>query len=144
LLSACTQDDNLIDLLRDALPPALEPQLTATCTSFLGLGPAVAVFKIYRGAAVNLTVQSEHLPNGNLWSRHEAMSDFVEVRSQTSVGVGATLPDGKNCIRNLTADADLILFGENSGTYYTSANEQVVIVLFDSPKDTGAIFVQSP
>jgi hypothetical protein len=72
------------------------------------------------------------------------MSDFVEVRSQASVGFGATPLDGKNCIRNLTANADLILFGENPSTYPTSANEQVVITLFDRPKDNGVIFVQSP
>ncbi len=78
------------------------------------------------------------------WSVHESMPDFHKDRSGAFVGIGATLLDGKECLRSLTENANTILFETMPGTYYASPNEEVIIVLFTEPKGTGVIFVQSP
>lgn len=72
------------------------------------------------------------------------MPEFEKGRSRLDVGIAATLLDGKACLRQITDEADAILFGPKPGSYDASSNEQVVVIVFDDPQAQGVIFMQGP
>ena len=144
LLSACSQDDNLLKLLANASVPRGAAAITKSCTSFLGLGPAVATFEISPELAKEAASLAGGFSEGSAWSHHDSMPEFVKERSRKVVGISATLLDGKDCLQGLTPSARAILFEKMPGTYYASPAEDVVIVLFAEPQGSGVIFVQSP
>ena len=142
-LSGCMPEAIILDHLQSALPPGTSASLAERCSPFMG--PSVALFDLSTDRA-NDALLSEQLRNmDGLWSQHESMADFHQVRSQArGPGIGATLLDGKSCLRDLTPDADDILFGDRRGYYYASPPEDVVIVLFGAEPQSGVIFVQAP
>ena len=140
----CTQDSNIMEILGEALPGDESPTLTNSCTSFLGFGPAVGIFEVSPEAAREAAGFRGRFAGTSSWSQHGSMLAFAEARSQEVLGINATLLDGKECLREMTADADKILFGDLPGTYYASPDQEVVIVLFSDTSAKGAIFIQSP
>lgn len=140
----CTQDGNLMEILAKALPADASPTLTDSCTSFLGFGPAVGIFEVSLEMAREAAGFKGRFAETLLWSQHGSMVEFAEARSHQIAGINATLLDGKDCLREMTAGADEIMFGDTPGTYYASPDEQVVIVIFSGDLGKGAIFVQSP
>lgn len=144
LLAGCTQEDNLKNLLDQTLSAQGEVTITTSCTSFLGLGPSVAIFEVSPKLAEEAMGLTGRFSDNPAWSVHKSMPDFHKDRSRAFVGIGATLLDGKECLRSLTEKANTILFETMPGTYYASANEEVNIVLFAEPRGTGVIFVQAP
>jgi len=140
----CTQNSHLMKILGNALPADASPTLTDSCTSFLGFGPAVGIFEVSPEAAREAAGFKGRFADTPSWSQHGSMVEFAEVRSREIAGINATLLDGKDCLREMTAGADEIMFGDTPGTYYSSPDQQVVIVLLSGDLGKGAIFIQSP
>lgn len=144
LTVGCTQDSNLIEVLSTALPADAAPMLRDSCTSFLGFGPAVGLFEVSPETAREAAGFQGYFADAASWSQHRSMIAFAAVRSHEVAGINATLLDGKECLREMTADADEIIFGHSPGTYYASPDQEVVIVLRSDDLGKGAIFIQSP
>lgn len=140
---SCTQQSILMEALSAALPAEATPTLTDSCTTFLGLGPAVALFEVSPEIARDAAGVKGPFADTTSWSQHESMPAFAEARSHKITGINATLLDGKGCLREMTADADAILFEHSPGTYYASPNQKVVIVLLSGDLGKGVIFMQS-
>lgn len=139
-----TEDSKLMEILRMALPADASPNLTDSCTSFLGFGPAVGIFEVSLVVAREAADFEGRFADTPSWSQHGSMLEFAEARSREIAGINATLLDGKDCLRELTAGSDEIMFEDTPGTYYASPDQQVVIVLLSGDLGEGAIFVQSP
>jgi hypothetical protein len=134
-------ESEILRLLAEALPESAEPRLQSTCHSFLGLGPAVALFEVPLQDQIGALAFTQN----DTWARHQSLPEFVEQHGTSrGPGLGATILDGKECIRKLSEDADTILFEGSPGLYFSSGDERVVIILFDEPRGTGAIFIQAP
>ncbi|NUB46826.1 hypothetical protein GEU84_020795 [Fertoebacter nigrum] len=144
LLGGCTQEGHLLDILARALSSDGEVKIETSCTAFLGFGPAVAIFQVSPGLAEEAVSLTGRFAENWAWSHHESMNDFHKKRGVRTVGIGATLLDGKDCLKKLTANADALLFDKMPGAYFASPDEEVVIVLFSEPQGRGAIFVQAP
>jgi hypothetical protein len=144
LLGGCTQEAHLKDILAHALSAKGEVTVEKSCTYFLGFGPAVAIFQISPGLAEEVVGLTGRFAEDSAWSHHDSMIDFYEERGVQTVGIGATVLDGKDCLRGLIANADAVLFDKMPGAYFASPDEEVVIVLFSEPQGRGAIFVQPP
>lgn len=143
LLAGCGNhvENEILRLLAEALPESAEPRLQSTCHGFLGLGPAVALFEV---PPQDQTGDSFFTQN-DAWVRLQSLPEFVEQHSTVrGPGLGATILDGKECMRELSEDAETILFESSPGLYYSSSDERVVIILFDEPRGNGAIFIQAP
>lgn len=130
----------LDDLLAEALPLGAEARISETCTPFMR--GAVALLE-----EISLPEEEGHEPRsgeGN-WTRSLSLSSFAEADSAQyrGAGVAATLLDGKNCYREISPEADEVLFGERPGWFYRSENREIVIVIFDAPAGEGVMFVQA-
>ena len=81
-----------------------------------------------------------------IWVHGESLSDFADFMDsgRPGPGVGATILDGKNCLREMTDNANDILFGRNPAQYFGSSNRRVVIILPEATPDEGILFVQAP
>lgn len=127
--------------LAEALPEGAEPHLQSNCHSFLGLGPVVALFEVPAHDQLGTLAFAQH----EGWARHQSLPEFVKHHSADhGPGSSVTILDGKECLRELSEDAQTILFEVSPGLYYSSDDNRVVIILFDEPQGTGAIFIQSP
>jgi len=141
LIAGCATEVRLKEILAGILPLSPQLSLTETCSKFLG--PTVVLF-----SNASLTSEEDiinHVVEG-LWIRSSSLIEFADVDAQTyrGAGVGATILDGKNCLREITAEAEEILFGSKTGLYYRSENREIVAILFDEPKGHGVMFLQAP
>ena len=132
-LGGCDSPSRLLELIDGALPPDTGATLTESCTPFMG--PFVGLFTLPNGPLVS--------PEG--FQRFPSLSDFVQSDADClGACLGATVLDGKECLRKLTNRADDILFAPTPGLYRWTNNRKVIVVLFDDPAGEGLIFVQAP
>lgn len=138
---ACATQNVLSELLQGALPTGAKAHIAETCAPLMQ--GAVALLN-----EVSLPDEERHEPRSGVgnWKRSLSLSSFVQADSSLhqGVGVAATILDGKDCFREISSEADQVLFGEKSGWYYRSENREVVIVIFDTPAGEGVMFVQAP
>ena len=138
-------EDEIHRILAEALPELAEPQLLSTCYSFMGLGPVVALFDVPMRGRLDALIFDNEIGENAGWTRHQSLLEFVEQRSVVrGAGLGATILDGKKCLRKLNDNSASILFEERPGSYYSSADERIVVILFDKPQSAGVIFIQAP
>ena len=137
----CTNTSRLEKILAEILPPNIQVTMTETCAKLLG--PAVALFSTVSPPAEKSIL--DHTSDG-LWVRSASLLEFAEAdaREYGGAGVGATILDGKECLRDKTDTADEILFGSKDGLYFRSNNRQIVAILFDEPEGHGVLFLQAP
>lgn len=138
-------EDEIRRILAEALPERAEPQLLSTCYSFLGLGPVVALFDVQMHGRLDALISVDEIGENTRWTRHQSLLEFVEQRSVVrGAGLGAAILDGKKCLRKLSDNSASILFEERPGSYYSSADERIIVILFDQPQGAGVIFIQAP
>ncbi|AQZ53229.1 hypothetical protein [Martelella mediterranea] len=138
-------EDGLLRILAEALPEGAEPEVLSTCYSFLGLGPTVALFRYPVKGVTDAPATSLNPDGSKGWTWQPSLGDFVEKQSKEPVlGLAMTVLDGKQCLRDMTDDANSILFEEHPGLYYSTNREEVIIILFDGPEREGVIFIQAP
>ena len=77
------------------------------------------------------------------WSYAPSLGEYVGRDSYPSLGLAATILDGKACLRELTPDANKILFGDTPGLYRHSQNRRILVILFNDRPHTGVVFVQA-
>jgi hypothetical protein len=144
-VSGCTVEGRLVEILGSAFTTASVIWISDSCHSFLGFGPAVAVFDVtFTGddPAPDLTA----LATGDgTWTRQESLQQFAEDHDQENgLGISATVLDGKDCLGRLGRD---VLLSERilvPGQYYRSKDQSVVIVMPESTPGQGVLFVQGP
>ena len=143
LLASCSSESQLKAVLKSYLPDGLLPTLGETCIKFMG--PAVGLFSLPEGSEEFINRELLMGTNYGRWARASSLADFVHRDEHHGrSGVGATILDGKKCLRKIESQAHDILFGEREGFYFRSENGQVVIVIFDQPSGNGVIFIQAP
>lgn len=137
----CSNDAKFEEILARILPPTAQIALTETCSMFLG-----ASIALFSGVSL-LSEKSllDHAVDG-LWVRSSSLLEFAEADAQEypGSGVGATILDGKECLRDKTDEAEEILFGAKAGLYFRSENREIVAIIFDEPKGHGVVFLQAP
>lgn len=140
-IAGCSNDASLEETLAEILPPSAQISLTETCKKFLGA--SVALF-----SDVSLTSDESILNHAvdGLWAPSSSLSEFAETDAEKyqGAGVGATILDGKDCLRDITNEAEEILFGAKAGLYFRSENRKIVVIMFDAPKGHGVMFLQAP
>ena len=119
------------------------PTLGETCIKFMG--PAVGLFSLPIGSK---KIIEQELLEGTVqgsWSRAPSLVEFDRRDNEyLGAGIGATILDGKECLRDIEPGAEEILFSNREGFYFHSKDRRVVIVIFDRPSGNGIIFVQAP
>lgn len=138
-MTGCSVDEIIEDILSESLPPNTEYELTETCSYFMG--PAVALFSV-----VSMPPEEDflnHTPLG-AWTRSASLSEYAASDSYRGVGIGGTVLDGKQCLRDRTEDANDILFGARTGLFYRSEDRRTVAVILDEPRGFGVLFIQAP
>lgn len=143
LLASCSSESPLKTILETHLPDGLVPTLNETCSTLMG--PAVGLFSLSKGPEENIEqVLLKNTVQGR-WSRASSLAEFTRRdKEHMGSGIGATILDGKNCLRKIDENAEETLFGATEGFYFRSENREVVIVIFDHPTGNGVIFVQAP
>ncbi|MEX0348994.1 MAG: hypothetical protein AB3N15_06170 [Paracoccaceae bacterium] len=137
----CSRDARLEETLTEILPPEAQIALVETCSELLGA--SVALFSVALPPASKRF--HDQSVNG-LWMRTRSLQEFAQADADgyRGAGVSATILDSKECLRNITDDADTILFGEKAGLYYRSENREIVAIIFDEPSGRGVMFLQAP
>ena len=137
----CSDEARFEETLAEILPSSAQISLIKTCSEFLGA--SVVLF-----SDVSLTSDESILNHAvdGLWVPSTSLSEFAESDEAIyrGAGVGATILDGKDCLRDITNEADEILFGAKTGLYFRSENREIVAILFDAPKGHGVMFLQAP
>ncbi len=138
-------EGRLVELLGTAFTTESVTWISDSCHSFLGFGPAVAVFDVtFTGddPAPDLTA----LATGDgTWTRQESMQQFAEDHDHGNVpGISATVLDGKDCLGSLGMESLLSTRVPLPGQYYRSDDQTIVIVMPDSTPGQGVLFVQGP
>lgn len=139
VLIGCAATSHIREKLAAILPSDANVQVSQTCSG--AIFPHAASFSVSESlsaeAVLNLEVDGK-------WMQASSFSDFIarDTDAPKGPGVGATLLDGKACLRGFSKDADRILFGESAGLYYRSASGGIVAVLFEAPVWQGVVFLQ--
>jgi len=109
------------------------------------MGPAVGLFSLPEGSEEIMKQELLKRTVQGSWSRAPSLAEFARRdEDHLGPGVGATILDGKRCLRKIESEAKEVLFGDREGFYFRSDNREVVIVIFDHPSGNGVIFVQAP
>lgn len=140
-ISGCSNESRLKDILARTLPPSAQISMIETCSE--NLGAAVGLFSDISQASDESILN--HRVDG-LWTRSASLSEFAKSDTERyqGAGVGATILDGKDCLREISNKAEEILFETKTGLYFRSENRKIVVVMFDEPKGHGVIFLQAP
>jgi len=141
LCASCTNPSVLNELLFGALPEGAKASISETCMPLL----QGAVAFLDEVTLPDTTPLEASNATGE-WVRSLSLASFAEADKiqYRGAGVSATILDGKDCIRELSSDAEQILFEQTSGWYFRSNDREVVIVVFDEPPGKGVMFVQAP
>ena len=140
-LSTCSAEDSLTNYLGEVLPAGTEIEINESCGGTFGLNPAVALFQV----AIPNQLSSPDLTaiafEGGSWTRQASLQEFANQHG-APVGIGATILDGKGCLRDLRDDADSLLFEPLPGLYFRSNDQSVIIILPDGEPGRGVLFTQ--
>ena len=141
VLSGCATELRLEEILYEIFPQSAQVELDSTCFRFLG--PAVGIFTV--SSLPSEKSMLDHMADGH-WVRSESLLQFAEADYQeyAGSGVGATILDGKKCLRDSSGQAEDILWGNKPGLFFRSNNRKIVAILFDEPKGHGVLFIQAP
>ncbi|MEO0773219.1 MAG: hypothetical protein AAFZ04_08570 [Pseudomonadota bacterium] len=138
--AGCQGRSNIEDEIRGFLPQGSTFSTGEICDPLFG--PIVAAFSLEKVPARSQFLNYE---GNGAWTVASSLRKFVEMDDYDQpLGMGATILDGKECLRDISDQADQILFGENPGLYYRSDKRRIVAVVFDDPLGTGFVFFQAP
>ncbi|MBL9072697.1 hypothetical protein [Tabrizicola sp.] len=133
----------LHEYLSEVFPTGTVIQITDTCGGTLGLTPAVAVFAVSLSADDPSYELQRFATERGHWTRQASMQEFAQDHDQT-VGISATVLDGKDCLASLGKEALLHTDPAMPGQYFRSNDQTVVIVIPDDTPGQGVLFVQGP
>ncbi len=140
-LTGCSNSELIEDHLERILPKSANVTIDKTCTSSnLGIVALLTVTSLQEDALALIPKDK------GKWIRASSLSEFSKTDAQehTGLGVRGTILDGKICVRELTNQAEPILFGDKTGWYFTSYDREIIIAVFDEPERLGIMFIQAP
>lgn len=117
-------------------------RILASCSEAWGLAGSIAFFEISSAQPVTLKDVTEQSSIKGHWSRETSLMRFIEKHDPKEVpSMGRTILEGKACLQEESSRADEILFEDNPGLYFGAFDGNVVIVVFDDPRNSGVIFM---
>jgi hypothetical protein len=139
-LSGCTFEATVREYLVEVFPPGTTVQISDSCSGAFGMAGGAAQFQVTfpKGAPPDLTALA--LDQG-AWSREGSLLEAVEKHGE-DFGLGSTVTDGWNCLRDMREDGRAWFTDPMPGLYFRSQDQTIMIMLPDSHSGVGVLFAQ--